>query len=148
MAENDGKKIEKATAQAFKKLMDGGKAVVTRQYDTKSAGFFLPPSPADFMGVLNSKASLIECKSSDYAHSFADCNLKGYIEPTQFAYHKLWVKQKGQSLFVFHSVPMNLIEVWKGEDVLKAYSSSEALGLPLATCDFNVKKLAKVMEVI
>lgn len=145
---NDGKPLEKATAKAFKNLLDNNLAVMCRMYDTTSSGFFLPPSPSDFMGLFKGKPMIAECKSSDNKHTLADCNLKSYIEPTQYAYHKLWLKQGGLSLFIFHSVPMSVVELWHGSDVLRSYSGKQKLRVEhrIEVVEFKVNEIIKALK--
>jgi len=148
--QNDGKKIEKAADKAFKALMTEGKCVVVRLHDTKSSTFYLPPSPGDFMGTAMGKPLLVECKSSDVRHTFAECNIKEYVKPTQFGYTSLWIKQKSTSLFIFHSVITNECEFWRGEDVLKSYSTGKHLDPKkiLARCPIAPKLLHSTLEAV
>ena len=143
---NDGKDVEKLTGKTFKTLMSRKKAVVVRLHDTKSAAYFLPPSAGDFMGVAYNRPILIECKSSEIKHSFADCSVKDYVAPTQFAYHKLWMNQGGLSIFIFHSLPMNTLEVWYGQEVLKAYSTGKKMTAEGRAVGFTEKDLIAALE--
>lgn len=121
MSKNDGKATEKLVGKALTALL-GNKAVMTRLYDTKSSAFYLPPSPADFMGIFKGGIPvLIEAKSSDEHLSFTDCRVKDYVVPTQYAYHKMWLRMGGVSVFVFHSLMSEEVEVWDGEQVLRSY---------------------------
>jgi len=152
--QNDGKKIETATAKAFKKLTAEGKCVMTRLHDTKSAAFFLPPSPGDFMGTAMGRPVLVECKSSDARSSFSKCSIRDYVKPTQFGYHTLWLKQRSASLFIFHSVITGDCEFWDGKDVLHAYTHSAHLDKTrvLAECPITPKlflpTIKRVLELI
>ena len=62
--ENDGSftqdKVQKALAIAHNR----GDAMVTRVYDTHSAGRLLPKVPGDFIGAYMGIPLLIECKSN------------------------------------------------------------------------------------
>lgn len=142
---NDGKKIEDLVGKVLRELRDEGKSLCPRLYDSKSAGGFLPPVPGDFMGMLLKRPVLIECKSSDRFNSFSDCRLKDFIEPVQYANHKIWLKQGGVSLFIFHAVMTDTVEIWGGGPVLKSYSESTLLSprVPAAACGLVKTDLRK-----
>ena len=145
---NNGKAIETAISKVFKKLMLQSKCVIIRLHDTKSAAYYLPPSPGDFMGTAMGKPLLVECKSSDVRHSFSDCRVKDYVEDIQFGYQKLWLRQKSCSLFVFHSVVTGDCEFWNGKHVLQAYSNGTALQVRdrLAACPITPKLLTNTTD--
>jgi len=122
---NDGKFIEKNIGEALTNLL-GKEAVAVRLHDTKSAAFFLPPSPADFMGIFKGGVPvIIEAKSSDENLSFSDCRVKDYVKPTQFAYHKMWMMMGGVSVFMFHSLLTKEVEYWNGKNVLLGYQKGK-----------------------
>jgi len=128
---NDGKQTEKLASEAFKIILSNKEGVFTRLYDTKSSGRFLPPSPGDFMGGCLGKAVLFECKSSDVKKSFSDCDVKSYVEPTQFGYHKLWLIAGNVGLFLFESIPYKSAELWSSTSVMSMYRGEKAGG-PIA----------------
>lgn len=118
---NTGKVLEKNIGKALTSLL-GKEAVAFRLHDTKTAAFFVPPAPADFAGVFKGGIPLLlEAKSSDENLSFLGCNVKKYVKPTQYAYHKLWLKMGGVSIFMFHSILTDQVEYWNGEVILEAY---------------------------
>jgi len=121
MARNTGKFIEKQVGKALTSML-GKECVAVRLHDTKSAAFFLPPSPADFMGLFKGGIPvIIEAKSSDENTTFTDCRVKDYVKPTQYAYHKMWINMGGVSMFIFHSILTKTVEFWDGKTVLEAY---------------------------
>ena len=138
---NDGKEIEKRVGKALTNLLGKG-AVMTRLHDTKSAAFFLPPSPGDFMGAVDGTPVLIECKSGEDKYTFTGCRVKDYVKPTQFAYHKMWVQAGGVSLFIFHSLITNEVEYWNGSTILSAYSYGWSADVePNHVTDHKVKNI-------
>lgn len=142
---NDGKFIEKNIGKALTNLL-GKEAVVVRLHDTKSAAFFLPPSPADFMGIFKGGIPvLIEAKSSDEHISFTDCNVKEYLKATQYAYHRMWMNQGGMSIFMFHSILTKRVEYWNGKDILAAYRDKWTAGQKV---DSGVEKTAHTVKAI
>lgn len=149
MPRNDGKVIERNIGKALTNIL-GKEAVAVRLHDTKSAAFFLPPAPADFIGLFKGGIPvLIEAKSSDDKLSFLDCRVKDYVQPTQFAYHKLWLKMGGLSAFLFHSILTDTVEYWDGDVILDAYvnkwsAAQETLGCP-QTSGHTVAEIQKTL---
>jgi len=145
---NDGKFIEKQIGKALTNLL-GKEAVATRLHDTKSAAFFLPPSPADFMGIFKGGIPLLlEAKSSDEHLSFKECRVKSYVKPTQYAYHKMWMSMGGVSLFIFHSVLTGEAEYYDGLHVLEAYKDKWDKTLTPHKTTHSVKDLEAYIPVM
>ena len=140
MSKNDGKEIEKwvrdcATENHWS---------LHRLADSKSAGRIIQAQPADYMGVIAGVPVLLECKSSERFDSFKDCRLKDFIKPTQFASFKMWERNRGCGLFVFHSVFGKNIEIWSSYVILEAYSGGWSVQEPIEVMD--KKTLTKGIE--
>ena len=128
MARNTGKTIEQSVGKALAGLL-GKVCVMVRVQDTKSAAYFLPPTPGDFMGTFMPSGKseglgipvLIECKSSDHELSLKGCSLRNYVKPTQYSYNTMWAMCGGVSLVMFHSIKTKEVEYWDGAQIMKAY---------------------------
>ena len=140
MSKNDGALLEKYVRECATE----NHWSLHRLYDTKSAGKFLPPQPADFIGVLQGVPVLLECKSSDQFKSFKECSLKSFIKPTQYASFTMWQRNGGCGLFVFYSIFGKTFEIWGSRDILRAYSDGWNPHMkPALSC--NKKALAETI---
>ena len=149
---SDGKKLEKLIGKALSKSL-GSNWVIVRVQDTKGAQYFLPPTPADFMGIVEGGVGiLIECKTSEAYECFSFLPCKSLMASTQYAYHRMWVKNGGISLFVHMSEYTGQIQFWDGNDVTCAYvtgwQGQEPLDVSGTTIKDTTEKLVSTISLL
>jgi hypothetical protein len=133
MGKNDGTELQIEIKELFDELIRKKMHVrLIRQYDTKSAGTFLPQTPGDFIIQWTGQAILLEAKSSEKYETLSQCP-RGYITRGQIASHRLWNRAGGTSLFVFKSTALSVssYECWDGGRVAWKLNNDD----PLDICD-------------
>lgn len=124
---NDGKKSEEIVRVILKSYQEKHPAFFTRLYDATTArGAYVPPQVADFLGVFDGTPLAIEVKSSE-KHTSLGSVPKTYIQPSQVAGGRIFVRAGGKGLFIFHSLKDDFYELWDTSDVISWVLSGRRL---------------------
>lgn len=122
-----GHRFEKDVQAALTELQSKERLRFLRLYDSRSAGSFLPPQPADFLVAYTPFTALLECKASEKFTSLRQC-LSSHVDAAQAAQMRLWTERTCHPAYVlFYSFVEGVLEVWGGWTV----AQSRANGTPL-----------------
>ena len=119
MAKDIGKWFEGKLRSALVQLQADHGLFFHRIKDSHSAGRIVGNAPADFLVAIASQAQLWEAKASEIHPSLRSC-LSSMVDNDQVGWHKLWNMNGCASYFIFYSDLIDMVEVWKGQDVCKA----------------------------
>jgi hypothetical protein len=112
---NDGKWLEGKIQDALFKWQCERPSFYHRFYDTKSAGFYLPAQPGDFLWLLPERpAFLLEAKSTEKS-----ATLKSLLDPGQCGKHRLWKRAGHQTAFIYGDLATDKLAWYRGEDVVR-----------------------------
>ena len=123
-----GKEFERSVKGALDSLKQRGQLAYARLYDTQSAQGYLPPQPADFVGIAKGLAFLLECKASEEHDTLATCI--STVDRAQAANLGLWARQGCNSIVLFYAAMVSKVEVWDGGQVSAARGSNKKLFEP------------------
>jgi hypothetical protein len=130
MSSKIGYQFEGKVQEALDRLKVSDGVFYLRLRDSKSAGNFLPNSPADFLVAFQGKTILIECKASDKYSSLREC-LADMVDDGQAGYFRWWDQVGNESFYLFYSERLGQVECWAGDRVLKARQYGKKIeGLP------------------
>ena len=120
MKVNVGKWFEAKKIEPALRLMQARYDVYFHRFkDSFSAGRIISGAPADYLLAWNGETMLMEAKASRKFASLKSC-LAGMVDDSQTGTHTLWYKAGNRSFFCFYSDLTGLVEMWPGDEVVKA----------------------------
>jgi hypothetical protein len=95
--------------------------MVEREYDTRSAGDFLPARPGDFWILSRGRFILLEAKHSTVHRSLTSC-FASSIRDDQLSQHRRTLRAGGFGFYIFKSEVAGsstpLIQLWNSRDLI------------------------------
>lgn len=131
--QSDGKLLENKLSVALKEHCCRYPSWYYRFPDTRAARNIIAEQPGDFMFLTGTRATLIECKSTEQETPFPNL-----LDKRQIGKHRLWLRAGQPSVFVYGDDWLERAQIFDGESVVEAWDDGRMNDLaPVSEWDYS-----------